>query len=91
MQDEWRFDTIPEFMDGKNTMDFFDADIEERLRALEEEEVRTMYLLDTTGIPPFFLILIIHAVFCGVVRRNWRRTVRTPRRRRTRRTWTRRR
>ena len=39
MQDEWRFDTIPEFMDGKNTMDFFDADIEERLRALEEEEV----------------------------------------------------
>jgi len=36
--DEWRFDTIPEFMDGKNVMDFFDADIEERLRALDEEE-----------------------------------------------------
>ena len=45
MQDEWRFDTIPEFMDGKNTMDFFDADIEERLRALEEEEVRTVHLI----------------------------------------------
>ena len=28
--DEWRFDTIPEFLDGKNTMDFFDADIEDR-------------------------------------------------------------
>ena len=27
-------------MDGKNTMDFFDADIEERLRALEEEEAQ---------------------------------------------------
>ena len=39
-EDEWRFDTIPEFMDGKNTMDFFDADIEERLRALEEEEAQ---------------------------------------------------
>lgn len=36
--DEWRFDTIPEFMDGKNVTDFFDADIEERLNALEAEE-----------------------------------------------------
>jgi nucleolar GTP-binding protein len=36
--DEWKYDPIPEFMDGKNVMDFFDADIEERLRALEEEE-----------------------------------------------------
>ena len=26
-EDEWKFDTIPEFMDGKNVMDFFDADI----------------------------------------------------------------
>jgi nucleolar GTP-binding protein len=32
-------------MDGKNTMDFFDADIEERLRSLEEEEAR----LEATG------------------------------------------
>jgi nucleolar GTP-binding protein len=36
--DEWRWDAIPEIMDGKNVMDFYDADIEERLRALEEEE-----------------------------------------------------
>lgn len=36
--DEWRFDTIPEFMDGKNVTDFFDEDIEERLNALEAEE-----------------------------------------------------
>lgn len=36
--DEWKYDPIPEFMDGKNVMDFFDPDIEERLRALEEEE-----------------------------------------------------
>jgi len=33
-----RFDTIPEFMDGKNVMDFFDADIEKRLEAIEMEE-----------------------------------------------------
>lgn len=38
--DEWRFDTIPEFMDGKNVLDFFDPDIEERLRSLEEEEAQ---------------------------------------------------
>ena len=37
-EDEWKFDTIPEFMDGKNVMDFFDADIEARLSRLEEEE-----------------------------------------------------
>jgi nucleolar GTP-binding protein len=37
-EDEWKFDAIPEIMDGKNVMDFFDPDIEERLRALEEEE-----------------------------------------------------
>ena len=37
-EDEWKFDAIPEFMDGKNVMDFFDADIEQRLAALEAEE-----------------------------------------------------
>jgi len=37
-EDEWRFDTIPEFMDGKNVNDFFDADIEARLNALDDEE-----------------------------------------------------
>ena len=37
-EDEWRFDQVPEFMDGKNVMDFFDADIEDRLRRLDEEE-----------------------------------------------------
>jgi nucleolar GTP-binding protein len=36
--DEWRFDTIPEFMDGKNVLDFFDPDIEDKLNALEQEE-----------------------------------------------------
>jgi nucleolar GTP-binding protein len=36
--DEWRFDTIPEFMDGKNVVDFFDPEIEERLNALDAEE-----------------------------------------------------
>ena len=39
-EDEWRFDTIPEFMDGKNVTDFFDEDIEARLNALEEEEAQ---------------------------------------------------
>ena len=39
-EDEWKTDSIPEFMDGKNVMDFFSADIEERLKALEEEEAQ---------------------------------------------------
>eukprot|EP01035_Chromulina_nebulosa_P004953 gene4953-6727_t len=38
--DDWKFDTIPEFMDGKNVMDFFDPEIEDRLNALEEEEAQ---------------------------------------------------
>jgi len=40
MDDEWKYDAIPEFMDGKNVMDFFDADIEEKLRMLEDEEAQ---------------------------------------------------
>lgn len=36
--EDWRWDAIPEIMDGKNVIDFYDPDIEERLRALEEEE-----------------------------------------------------
>ena len=37
-EDEWKTDIIPEFMDGKNVMDFFSADIESRLNNLEAEE-----------------------------------------------------
>ena len=36
--DEWKFDTIPEIMDGKNIADFIDPDIAEKLEALEREE-----------------------------------------------------
>ena len=35
---EWKYDVIPEIMDGKNILDFVDPDIEEKLKALEEEE-----------------------------------------------------
>lgn len=49
-EDEWRFDTIPEIMDGKNVMDFFDPEIEERLKALDDEEAeleaRGAYMLE---------------------------------------------
>ncbi|EJD02560.1 P-loop containing nucleoside triphosphate hydrolase protein [Fomitiporia mediterranea MF3/22] len=38
--DEWKFDIIPEIMDGKNIADFVDPDIEEKLEALEREEER---------------------------------------------------
>ena len=36
--DEWRFDAIPEIIDGKNISDYIDPDIEAKLLALEHEE-----------------------------------------------------
>jgi nucleolar GTP-binding protein len=38
--DSWKYDAIPEIMDGKNVADFFDPDVEARLEALEREEER---------------------------------------------------
>jgi len=35
---EWRFDKIPQILDGKNIADFVDPDIEEMLEELEREE-----------------------------------------------------
>jgi len=48
---EWRHDTIPEIMDGKNIFDFWSADIEEKLQALEQEEaalLRRLAMQDET-------------------------------------------
>jgi nucleolar GTP-binding protein len=39
-KEEWKYDIIPEIMDGKNVADFIDPDIEEKLEALEREEER---------------------------------------------------
>lgn len=36
--DEWKYDIIPEILDGKNIADFIDPDILQRLDALEKEE-----------------------------------------------------
>eukprot|EP00842_Homolaphlyctis_polyrhiza_P001950 jgi/Hompol1/2756/HPOL_001450-RA len=38
--DDWKYDTIPEIMDGKNVADFIDPDIAAKLDALEAEEER---------------------------------------------------
>ncbi len=35
---QWRFDIVPEILDGHNVMDFVDADIDARLAELEREE-----------------------------------------------------
>lgn len=37
-KEEWRYDKWPEFYLGKNVADFYDADIEQKLDALEAEE-----------------------------------------------------
>lgn len=39
----WRYDTIPEIMDGHNIADFIDPEIEERLARLEAEEEMMEY------------------------------------------------
>ncbi|KAK9172907.1 Nucleolar GTP-binding protein 1 [Cryptosporidium meleagridis] len=36
--DDWKYDLVPEIMDGKNIIDFIDPDIEEKLKELEKEE-----------------------------------------------------
>jgi len=38
LDDEWKFDAIPQIMDGKNIADFVDPDIMLKLEALEKEE-----------------------------------------------------
>lgn len=35
---DWKYDKIPEIMDGKNIADFVDPDIMSKLEALEAEE-----------------------------------------------------
>lgn len=35
--DAWKYDIVPEIMDGKNIIDYVDPDIEIKLRKLEEE------------------------------------------------------
>ena len=47
--DEWKWDVIPELMDGKNVADFIDVDIERQLRMLEEEEEEEMRRLKERG------------------------------------------
>ncbi|CAG8482260.1 5133_t:CDS:10 [Ambispora gerdemannii] len=42
---EWRYDSIPEIIDGRNVADFIDPDIQEKLDLLEREEER----LETEG------------------------------------------
>mmetsp|Transcript_9277 Transcript_9277/g.15252 ORF Transcript_9277/g.15252 Transcript_9277/m.15252 type:complete len:668 (-) Transcript_9277:14-2017(-) len=46
--EDWRFDPIPEFIDGKNIADFLDPDIEEMLDLLEREEDDELKSLELT-------------------------------------------
>jgi nucleolar GTP-binding protein len=38
IEEDWKYDDIPEIFNGKNIADFIDGDIVEKLRLLEEEE-----------------------------------------------------
>ena len=46
---EWRFDAIPEIIDGKNIADYIDPDIAARLEALEQEEEQILAELAAAG------------------------------------------
>jgi nucleolar GTP-binding protein len=48
-EDEWKFDCIPEIMNGKNIADFVDPDIEAKLAALEFEEEQVLAELDAAN------------------------------------------
>ena len=37
-KEEWRYDKFPEFYNGSNVLDFYDPDIEQKLKLLEDEE-----------------------------------------------------
>lgn len=47
---DWRFDSVPEFMDGKNVADFYDPDIEACLDALEREEEELQAAFEESGL-----------------------------------------
>lgn len=49
-EEDWKYDAIPEIMDGKNVADFFHADIEAHLDALEKEEEELQAAFEASGI-----------------------------------------
>jgi len=44
--EEWKHDKIPEIMDGKNVLDFWNGSIENKLNELEREEIARLRNLD---------------------------------------------
>lgn len=48
--EDWKWDVVPEIMDGKNVADFVDPDIEARLAELEAEEERLQAEAEAAGI-----------------------------------------
>jgi len=49
-EEDWRFDTVPEIMDGKNVADFYDEDILEKLDELEREEAELEAAFEESGL-----------------------------------------
>lgn len=41
-KDEWKYDSAPDIIDGKNILDFYDPEIEEKLAVLEAEEAKLL-------------------------------------------------
>jgi len=47
-EDEWRYDAIPQILNGKNIADYIDPDIDAKLAALEQEEQQIVSELQNT-------------------------------------------
>lgn len=43
--EEWKYDLVPEILDGKNIADYVDKDILEKLKQLEDEEVFIYFIM----------------------------------------------
>lgn len=52
--DSWKYDIMPEIMNGHNIQDFVDPDIEAKLEALEreEEEAAQSFAFDVSALSP---------------------------------------
>ena len=69
--DDWKYDVMPELLDGHNVMDFVDPDIDARLAELEREEEELEVIIDFGEgdldlgecIPAFLMIAILRIMF----------------------------
>ena len=61
--DSWKYDIMPEIMDGRNVADFVDPDIEAQLAQLEKEEDALAAAAALEVACLFILLLSLHLIY----------------------------